>query len=63
MALTRKFRGKLYYFDAQYHNEHRAYSRSASLRASGNLAKVKRVDALTWEVWVREKNTKKGGKR
>lgn len=54
MALKRKFGGKMYYFDAQYHNEGRAYARAEALRKQGFKARVKKVDFMTWEVWARD---------
>ncbi len=53
MALTRKFNGKLYHFDSQHHNEARAYARAERIRKAGGLARVLKVDRLTWEVWER----------
>ena len=53
MALTRKFNGKQYQFDTQHHNEMRAQSRAERIRKAGGLARVVKVDSLTWEVWVR----------
>lgn len=53
MALHRIFNGKRYYFDAQYHNEVRARSQAEQIRKGGGLARVLKVDFMTWEVWRR----------
>ena len=53
MALRRKFKGKYYDFDAQYHNEVRAQWRADRLRKQGHKARVIKAGLLTWEVWVR----------
>lgn len=53
MALHRTFNGKRYYFDSQYHNEVRARSRAEQIRREGGLARVIKIDPLTWGVWVR----------
>ena len=53
MALTRIFNGKKYHFDTQHHNEMRAQSRAERMRKAGGLARVVKVDALTWEIWKR----------
>jgi len=53
MALRRKFDGKSYYFEAQYHNEVRARGLASKLRKQGNKARVVKVNSLTWEVWSR----------
>lgn len=51
MALYRHFNGKRYYFDSQYHNQARAIGRADAIRKEGNLARVVKIDALTWGVW------------
>ena len=51
MALTRTFNGKKYHFDTQFHNKQRAQSRAEQIRKAGGLARVVKVDPLTWEVW------------
>lgn len=51
MALTRIFDGKRYHFDTQFHNKQRAHSRAEQIRKGGKLARVLKVDFMTWEVW------------
>jgi len=53
MALTRKFNGKLYHFDIQFHNEFRAQVWADRIRREGGLAQCVKVDSMTWEVWKR----------
>lgn len=53
MALTRIFNGKKYHFDTQHHNKQRAQARADRIRKDGGLARVVKVDSMTWEVWER----------
>lgn len=53
MALRRKFNGKTYYFDSQYHSKARAESLAYRIRKAGGFARVVRGSDGTWEVWVR----------
>lgn len=54
MALTRRFGGKSYHFDSQHHNKVRAHGRAEIIRRQGSLARMVKVDSLTWEVWSRD---------
>lgn len=53
MALTKRFNGKVYHFQTQYHNESRAYSHAQKLRDQGHKARVVKVDFMTWEIYAR----------
>lgn len=53
MAFTKRFNGKVYHFQTQYHNEARAQSLAKRLRDKGHSARVVKVDFMTWEVYAR----------
>lgn len=53
MAFTKKFNGKIYHFQSQYHNWGRANAHAERLRKKGHLARVVEIDILTWEVYAR----------
>lgn len=55
MALNRRFNGKPYTFEAEFHNQPRALAYAAKLRKQGYMARVTKADSMTWDVWVRIK--------
>lgn len=52
MALQKRFNGKVYYFEAQYHNKERALAHARKMRKIRYKARVTKLEPLTWAVWT-----------